>query len=486
MKSKNGPLFFILLSISVFSATCYSGCANIVPPLGGPKDTIPPVLVSVLPRDSSRHIPVALTSNKIVFNFNEYIDGKDIRTELLVNPVPKIDPIVDYKLRVVTVRLKDTLQPNTTYSLNFGKGIKDVNEDNIRKNFSYVFSTGNYIDSGQFAGNVILAASGKVDSTLIVVLNKKLDDSSVVKDKPRYVTRVDTTGHFFFDYLKPGTYAVYALKDEGGTRKYLSRSQLFAFADSPIVVRRSTPSVTLYAYAELGETKTSSKSASGSSGAATKPSKQSAKDKEKDKRLQFQTNINAGVFDVLDTMRLAFPTGLKTFDSTRIRFTDENFHDIGPRLYVWRRDSTNKKFFLFYAWAVATKYNLIFAKDFAQDSAGRRLLKIDTIAFRTKKDIEYGEVRIRIFNLNLSKNPVLQFVQADAVKFSFPFKSREFRRLLFAPGEYQLRVLYDDNKNGVWDPGEFFGKHRQPEKVIPIRKKFTVKANWDNDYDVTL
>ena len=66
------------------------------------------------------------------------------------------------------------------------------------------------------------------------------------------------------------------------------------------------------------------------------------------------------------------------------------------------------------------------------------------------------------------------------------FYSREFRRLLFAPGEYELRVLYDTNGNGVWDSGRFFGKHLQPEKVIPIKKKLNVKANWDNDIDITL
>ena len=154
-----------------------TGCANIVPPLGGPRDSIPPKLVFVTPRDSSKNF----TANKIVFNFNEYIDPKDVRTELIVSPVPKLEPIVDAKLRTLTIRIKDTLQPNTTYSFNFGNAIRDVNEGNILRGFTYVFSTGRYIDSMTFTGNVLVANTGKADSTLIVMLHKNLDDSAVVK-----------------------------------------------------------------------------------------------------------------------------------------------------------------------------------------------------------------------------------------------------------------------------------------------------------------
>lgn len=494
MKIKYGVPFFILLPILLIMITVavtWSGCANIVPPGGGPRDTLPPRLISVMPADSNLQF-IQFRANKqpnrILFTFDEYIDVKEIHDNLIVNPVQKVDPIVESKLRTMTVRMKDTLEPNTTYVLNFGKAVRDVNEGNILKNFTYVFSTGKYIDSSQFSGRVIVASTGTPDSSLVVILHPKLNDSAIVNDRPRYIARVDSTGYFHFDYLHPGTYAVYAMKDEGGTHRYLSKAQLFAFADSPVVITKNAPPVFLYAYVEKADTKSKSKG-TGSGGTTAKPptAKPSSKDKEKDKRLQFTTNIANGVFDVLDTLYFKFPNQIKFFDSSKIRFTDETFTDINPAEYQWQRDSTNKIFWLYYNWPLDTKYHLIAFKDFAQDSAGRKLLKIDTISFHTKKDIEYGEVRIRIRNLDLSKNPVLEFVVSDAVKFSYPFgNSREFKVGLFAPGDYELRVLYDDNKNGVWDPGQFFGKHRQPEKVITIRKKFTVKANWDNDWDVNL
>ncbi len=496
MKVRNTLLSSALFSLLLIGAIGHSGCANIVPPTGGPRDTIPPRLIYVTPGDTTKHF----NTNKIVFNFDEYIDPKDIRTELIVSPVPKVEPIVDSKLKTLTVKIKDTLQPNTTYTLDFGKSIRDYNEGNILKNFRYVFTTGDHIDQGSFGGTVVIAVNGKVDSSMIVILHRKFadsaglkgndsavakdGDSAVAKDRPRYITRIDTTGRFLFRNIQPGTYAVYALKDESGSHKYLSKSQLFAFADSPVVITGNTPPLDLYAYAEAADSKPASKSTGTT---APAPARKTAKDRERDRRLQFQTNVNSGVFDVLDTFRISFATALKVFDSTQLRFTDENFKDIDPRRYRYVRDTTNKIFALYYTWPVDTKFNLIIPKTFGQDSAGRKLLKDDTVSFRTKKDIDYGEIRIRVVNLNMARRPVLQMIQGDNVKYAFPFSNRrEVRKILFPPGEYELRVLYDTNGNLRWDPGQFFGKKRQPEKVTPIKRKFIVKANWDNDVDITL
>lgn len=493
--------FLGLFSLLLAGAIGHSGCANIVPPTGGPRDTLPPRLVYVTPGDSARHF----NTNKIVFTFDEYIDPKDIPTELIVSPMPKVLPIVDSKLRTLTVKIKDTLQPNTTYSLDFGKSVRDYNEGNILKNFRYVFSTGDHIDQGSFGGDVTIAVNGKVDSTFIVMLHQvftsgaglkgndsavfKDGDSAVAKDRPRYITRVDNAGQFRFENIAPGKYTVYALKDEGAQRKYLSKAQLFAFADSPIVVSEDTRPLSLFAYAEGEEKKPGSGSGAkpGSNGTTAPTGRKSAKEREKERRLQFQSNVANNVFDVLDTFRLTFATGLKTFDSAQLRFTDENFKDIDARRYRYVRDTTNKIVTLLYSWPTDTKYNLIIPKTFGQDSSGRRLSKDDTISFRTKKDIEYGEIRIRIPNLNMSRKPVLQFIQGDNVKYVFAFNARhEVRKVLFPPGEYELRILYDTNGNMRWDPGSYFGTRRQPERVTPIRKKLTVKANWDNDVDITL
>ncbi|HXB96038.1 MAG TPA: Ig-like domain-containing domain [Puia sp.] len=484
MKVYNGLYSLFIYTLIFLGAVGHTGCANIMPPTGGPKDTIPPRLVSALPKDSAKRF----TEKKIVLTFNEYVDGKDIRTELLVNPVPKVDPIVDAKLKVVTVRIKDTLKASTTYSLQFGRGIRDVNEGNVLRNFIYVFSTGDTIDRGELEGNVVVANTGRPDSSLIALLYTSFDDSAVIKERPRYIARLDTTGYYHFRYVKPGKYALYALKDEGGSHKYLSKSQLFAFASSPVEVGGPTPAETLYAYSEIAEGKKSSSGTSGGTGGGATPAPAPKKPKKEDTRLQVQTNASNGQFDILDTLKLTFSGGLKFFDSTQIRFTDEDYRDIESRLYRMVRDSTGKIVELLRAWPTDTKFHVIIPRTFGQDSMGRRLSKDDTISFKTRKDIDYGEVQVRVSNLSLTLHPVLQFVQGGQVKYAIPFNSRRIvRQVLFPPGEYELRILYDTNRNGVWDPGSFFGKDKkQPERVITIRKKMNVKANWDNDWDTTL
>ena len=111
---------------------------------------------------------------------------------------------------------------------------------------------------------------------------------------------------------------------------------------------------------------------------------------------------------------------------------------------------------------------------------------IDTLTFKTKKLSAYGTVRFRFLNLDLSKNPVLQWVQSEKVVVTSKLTGKELNIKLFIPGEYELRILYDSNNNGIWDPGQFFKERRQPEKVLAITRKVNVKANWDNEIDFKL
>ncbi|MGZ8552526.1 MAG: Ig-like domain-containing protein, partial [Chitinophagaceae bacterium] len=149
-------LFFLIQQIVVLP-----GCATIIPPEGGPKDTLPPVLRRANPLDSSRDF----TSKTITLSFDEYVDADNYQQDLIVSPVPANMPTVTRKLNTVTIKLRDTIEANTTYSFNFGNTIKDVNEGNIIKDFTYTFSSGPYFDSLRFSGNVVLAETGEIDST---------------------------------------------------------------------------------------------------------------------------------------------------------------------------------------------------------------------------------------------------------------------------------------------------------------------------------
>jgi len=466
---------FFLVCLALTRYPLITGCANIVPPTGGPKDSLAPVLMIADPGMRALHV----NGKKIVLTFDEYIDLKDIRTQLIVSPVPKIMPLVSSHLKVVTIEMKDTLQPNTTYSLNFGRSVADVNEGNVLRNFTYVFSTGRYIDSMRYSGRVIMAYTGKPDSTLIAMLHDKLYDSAVAKERPRYIARLDSSGNFTFTNIHPGVYNLFALKDETGLHEYTSKAQIFAFADSPVDLNQSAPSLLLYAYEDT-------------SGGFKKPAKKlllppappKKEDKDKPRRLIISGNIPNGLLDLHDSLVLNFGTPLKFFDSSKISFTVDSFQN--TRGYHWMMDSTNKKLTLGYAWKPGTLYHIILQKDFGEDTLGGKLLKIDTINFHTKNESDYGNLRLRFRNLDLKRHPILLFFSGDKIILSYKIgPSLRYNNKLFVPGDYQLRILYDTNQNGVWDPGDYY-KHLQPEIVVPLKNKVYVKANWDNEIDITL
>ena len=465
-------LLFTLFLLALMRVPFITGCANIIPPTGGPRDTLPPVLISALPQENALDVH----PKKILLTFDEYLELKDIRKNLIVSPVPKISPLITYHLKTITIEIKDTLRPNTTYSLDFGRAIVDINEGNVLKNFSYTFSTGDYVDSLQYSGRVIMAYTGKPDSTLVALLHDRLYDSAVAKERPRYMARLDSAGNFTFTHLKPGTYALYALKDESGTHEYTSSSQVFAYADSPVNPEKSTAPLLLYAYADTSNAWHPKKT-------APKPVVKK-EDKDKVKRLILNGNIPNGQLDLHNQLEISFASPVKYVDSSKIQFLVDSFRKVSQyRIVV---DSAMKKFTLFYAWKENTPYHLILQKDFAEDSLGEKLLKIDTINFRTKRESDYGNVRLRFRNLDLSQHPVLLFFQGENLLLSVPIgKSLRYNNKLFIPGEYELRILYDRNQNGVWDPGNFY-QHRQPEIVIPVRKKLKVKADWDNEVDIIL
>ena len=446
-----------------------TGCANIVPPSGGPRDSLPPILLNAEPADSTTNF----RGNRITLTFDEYIDLQEVQQNLLFTPIFNTNPIVEARLRTITIRLKDSLEANTTYTFNFGNAVRDINENNILRDFDYTFSTGAYIDSLQLKGRVVLAETGGTDSTLIVVLHRNLADSAIEKLPPRYVARVNSQGAFTFRNLPPGTFAIYALGEAQQSRRYMKRSQLFAFADAPVVIGDTTPAITLLAYREQEATPI------GGSITPTRP--QSAADR----RLRFTTNLSNNQQGLLDSLVFTFERPLRTFDSTQISLaTDSTFTPVTA--YTTVLDTTRKRLALHTAWAPGATYHLVLNPEFAQDTLGHRLPRRDTLTFTARKLEDYGRISLRIRNLDTAQNPVLLFVQNDKVVFSAPVKSGIFTYQLFNPGDYDLRILYDTNNNGKWDPGQFGPIKKQPEIVRPITEKIAVKPAWDNEFERSL
>jgi uncharacterized protein (DUF2141 family) len=455
-----------ICSASYFISVSVTGCAQIGYPNGGARDTIPPELVLAVPAERNTNF----SGNKITLTFNEYIDIRDIQTNLLVSPYPKRNPEISNKLKTVTIKLKDTLLPNTTYAIDFGTALRDLNEGNPFRDYTYVFSTGNTIDSLKLSGTVLLAESGKIDSTLIAMLYKGAVDSSVEHRKPDYIARLNAKGNFTFKNLSPGSYKLYALKDGDGGKTYNSAVETFAFTNNDIIVSDTVKPVTLYAYAEEKDSKKNTNAI---------PPKTAA-----DKKLKVTIPVNAANSqDLLSPLKIAFNRPLKDVDENKILLTDTLFKKIpGAKFSI---DSSRKIISFAPQWAEDFDYILLIDKEAVTDSTGAQLAKTDTTRFKSKGKANYGNLVLRFVNYDAAKHPVLQFFKGDEMIKSVQVTTGIWSDKLFEPGEYDLRVLYDENNNGKWDAGSYKEK-RQPEKAITLPKKLSVKAGWDNEKDIEL
>lgn len=462
MRSKHILFTFLITSLSYIIAISNTGCGQVGMPTGGPKDSIPPRLVNASPTLNSTNVK----GNKITLTFNEYIDLKEPQTNILISPLPKKQPLIDFKLKTVTVKLKDSLLPNTTYSINFGNAIVDNNEGNPLGGFVYVFSTGNQIDSFMLPGKVILAETGKYDSTILVMLYRKTEDSAVHKNKPDYVARLSGDGSFTFVNLPAGSFNLYALKDGDGGKTYNSKKEIFAFADAPVSVSEKTEPVMLYASALEKEN------------ANAKTTKTIL-----NKRLVYTLATGGQNQDLLTPFELNFNNPLKKFEPAKLILRDSNYKPVPAA--TWTIDSSRTKITLTAQWQEAMDYRIIVDTSAIIDSANLHLTKADTIRFTTKQQSDYGNVVLRFSNLDLAKHPVLQFVQGEEVKKSYPLSTAEWSNKFVVPGEYEIRILFDDNNNGKWDPGDY-SKKLQPEKAITLTQKISVRANWDNERDIKL
>ena len=459
----------LLCCLTAMAIIQMGGCANIVPPSGGPRDSIPPYAVYAKPKDSSTNI----APKEILISFNEYITTNGLQEQLIVSPNIKNNPLIDQRLNMVRIRLSDSLNANTTYSLQFGNAIRDVNEGNIFQNYTYVFSTGNQIDTGKLFGKVQIAETGMVDSTLIAVLHPIENDSAIFKDKPTYFTRINGRGIFEFKFLPATNFNIYILPNDYNKR-YDDSTKLFAFLDRSVNPTETKDSIQLYAFE--ASPKKEKKPATIAGVKNTK--KQSPV-------LKYSSNLEGKEKDILSPLTLNFETPIRFNDSFAIRITDTNLvkqEAAVPAINAQNKQQVDIEF----PWEADTDYKLLIPQKSIQDSLGNFLIKADTIRFKTKPESSYGTAILRINGFQQFEHPVLLLMQDQKVKFSYPITQNLLRIDLIPPGDYQLKLLSDANQNGRWDTGQFMGKKRQPELVRNLNLILNIRSNWDNEMNLIL
>lgn len=238
-----------------------AGCAKQGMPSGGPKDVAPPVAKRTTPDNRT----LGFDANQFYIEFDEYVVIKDAENNIMVSPPMAQKPEYKTKGRGIQVRIKDTLQPNTTYVFQFKEAIADFNEGNLLPSLEYVFSTGSYIDSMTVRGKALdaLTAEARDEAMSVWLLTadqrqtllQSMSDTSVKAPTPTYATRCDKQGAFSFNYIRPGEYYIVALADEDKNMQ-IGPSEAIGFNDNPVAsqpmadstsndsVRNSLPAVT--------------------------------------------------------------------------------------------------------------------------------------------------------------------------------------------------------------------------------------------------
>lgn len=196
-----------VLSVFIFHLSVFflTGCAKQGYPTGGPKDTTPPKALGTKPANESRHF----SARQFFIEFDEYVVLKNPDENVLVSPPLKQKAEYTTKGHGVLVRIKDTLQANTTYLFQFKEAIADFTEGNLLPSYEYVFSTGDRMDTLMLAGTVANARDGKPWNEVLSVLAYRPGDTM-----PALVTRTDKQGRFAFHYIPEGNYRLVAVGDK--------------------------------------------------------------------------------------------------------------------------------------------------------------------------------------------------------------------------------------------------------------------------------
>lgn len=535
--SKFHQYFFTCLLI--LCVTCLSNCAKRGFISGGPLDTIPPVVLKSSPENYSIHFD----KDVITIEFDEFIKLKNINQNLIVSPPlknnPEVSPMGSPK-KIMTIKLKDTLYENTTYSFNFGDAITDNNEGNVLPQFKYVISTGSYIDSLKLNGTIQSAHKLKTDNFVNIMLYdaKTFTDSTIYKQKPLYITNtLDSLTTFSIENIKAGTYYLLGLKQK--TNNYLfnpDQDKIAFIKDSIVIPTDQAYNLVLFKSEEKFEAKRPSQI---SENKWYLPYKGNAKDavikvtkndsliksvytpfEGKDslqvwfpKVIADSLHITISKADYLQTFSVRPRVKMKEIDTLRITAKNntidfkENFTlttttpiaEIKKNLIqISSKDSLPVTFEIQEILA-EQKVRLLFDKMpeelYAIEILPQALTDFfgntnDTLryALKTTKHSDYGNL-----NLNLTQVKrypiIIELIDEQEKVYASQTadKPQKIAFELLPPRKYFVRITYDDNGNGQWDTGYYWDK-LQPEETFYSTEPIDVRANWDinQDLDVSI
>ncbi len=525
-------IFFRVLLFFGIILTILS-CASTGNPSGGPKDETAPGIVG---HKSDQNFQVNYFPDKIELVFDEWIELKNASKQVIISPPMIKPPRFKGQGKKVTIDFEnsDTLRENATYTINFGEAIVDFREGNILKNYSYVFSTGDFIDSLSVEGSITDAYTKELVPEMLVMLYDNLEDSAFYKERPFYFSRTDENGNFKIDFIKSDTFRLVALMDGNLNYRFDNSSESIAFLDTIFELHDSTLQLfELESFTERGtpiitekdsdyknllsfqiEEKTDSfnfrflnevEHVSVWADDTLKIWYRNIQDsflrldilgdtlkfKEYDTKrdtlelnsLSSREGKKSKPLAPRDSLMLLFKIPVIKVEKDSIRLIDTS----GQRVnFDFELDTLDpRKLYLKHRWKENVKYDLKLQPGSITDYFNRWNDTMEYRVFVSSTD-KFGVINASFSDLKENQQYVLllQFNKELITKTILDgntLESISFRDLV--PGSYRISLIQDTNRNGKWDPGNFKDK-RQSEKILHFDLE-ELRANWELDVNIT-
>ena len=520
-------LFFLVMVLMIWQ------CARRGAPTGGPKDIWPPVLIKTEPENMSTNFD----AQSIKLYFDEYIKLDDVQNQLIVSPPLKYQPEIIPQggaSKYIELTFKDTLLENTTYTINFGQSIVDHNEGNPNSFLTYVFSTGDYIDSLSISGAVKDAFNRKADefiSVMLYAIDTAYNDSVIYKYPPNYITNtLDSTPVFQLKNLKEGKYTLVAIKDEGKNNLFDQSVDKIGFLTDTITIPTdsvyllnlfkeepdygiSVPSYAsknriLFGYQGKAEDFEINTLTTLPDSVKTYIQKEREKDTlnfwltptdidsiiftvTNNKLQQIDTftvktrklpldslalnSSHRGQFNFEDKFQILANTPISKIDTAKVSMMDK---DSVQNPFTFKLDTMANKIDIDFKVVDNQKYTFNLLPGAIEDFFGTQN---DTLQYNlsTGSYADYGNLQINIsgsvtypilVQLTTEKDEIEREIYATEPKI-FEFNNLD-------PGMYGLRVIFDSNGNGKWDTGNYL-KKIQPERIAYYPDIIEMRANWE-------
>ena len=524
--------FLLIFTYGFYQFFLVGGCASQKTIQGGPRDSIAPKVLKMVPENLTTNF----NAKTIVIQFDEYFKLNDQFREFSVSPDMERLPQLKIKKRELEISFQDTLEKNTTYTLNFGKSIADINESNVLKNFTYVFATGPKLDSLTMSGQVVDALTGEplLDALAFIVPIDR--DTIIGKTKPSIYTTTDSSGRFQLNNLRENTYKVYALKEKTSDKIYQQVSDEIGFLPDSVVLTSNVTDLKVKVFKEepqefrMNDRKiapdgtillTWNQKLRQPTVVITEPSNldaaklfQFSKNNDsvrvwlndlsfdstkvsimetgkllqtvkltrgkKDtytRNLMPADNLEGGQLNPNSRLRLTFPSPVTGIDPSKIELLEDS---VAVRGFQLQKDSADfLSYFVNFEWDRGTDYQMKFSAGAVAgmfNSKNKEFTKVFTLASAD----DYGSLGVTVKLPEQNKSYILQVTNERKETISEHVIKRDTTLNFnnYRAGKYFVRVVYDTNGNGIWDTGRVSLK-QLPEQIYNEPQELSIRAGWD-------